>query len=496
VAAAAILSMLLVQAVGGGESPKGTTRPESPESVRSPTDALGKDKLMPVRWSAGCGVDSLYVCLRLVGINADYVQLARRAGIKEGAEWVSLNTLYQIARASGAHALALQVSGGLEDELKQILAGTDRRAAILHLRKTEAAPDHVIPVFLDGKGQVRVAGEYAQGAARDEWKKLWSGHMLLISGKPLVEIGKSPGRGRIEVDSTTVSLGKAEIGASIPVRLTVRNGGDGVLHLTGVRASCNCSKPTLDSERLDAGDSASVKSTIEAGVRTGRFNAQYLILSDDPERPAVSVTVDWEVVSPPFELRPLQIDALVDEGGGATEATLKCIPRDPNVGMDGIKGTASEEWIQVVARPDAGCVGVSLKPTWTEGRRTATVVITKDGWPGKVVIPLSVEVLPAIIVEPAEILVRRDAQGKCGPVEITVKAREKNGKCEVKDVALVGLGGRVGVSRNDSGGWTLTVVIEDREAGASGIAEGRIRAHVSGDREKVIDVPVYVMSSK
>jgi len=68
---------------------------------------LGSGFLVPARWCAGCGPDSLYLALRLIGVDCDYVDLPKRMGISKHKQRVNMNDLWQAAQEVGAHGAAV-----------------------------------------------------------------------------------------------------------------------------------------------------------------------------------------------------------------------------------------------------------------------------------------------------------------------------------------------------------------------------------------------------
>ena len=64
---------------------------------------------MPMKWSAGCGIDSLFLSLRLIGFNnVAYMDLVDKAGIQAANQWLNLDELWQLSREVGGHAVGIR----------------------------------------------------------------------------------------------------------------------------------------------------------------------------------------------------------------------------------------------------------------------------------------------------------------------------------------------------------------------------------------------------
>ena len=101
---------------------------------RFPT--LGGQPLIPIRWTAGCGTDALYLCLDLNGIKVGYAELVGKSGLTAPSDPIDVARLWQLARDCGAHAQAIRVING-PDVLRKIMQDVSVRTAIVHLKAVE-----------------------------------------------------------------------------------------------------------------------------------------------------------------------------------------------------------------------------------------------------------------------------------------------------------------------------------------------------------------------
>jgi len=167
--------------------------PTSRDEPGLPT--LGGRPLIPTRWTAGCGLDALYLCLQLNGLDVGYAELVAKSGVTSVRRPISLARLWQLAGECGGHAVAIRVVKG-PDALATIMRDASVRSAIVHLKAVERdgrrEEEHFYAVLLV-KDKLRVLGQSTgeQEPAQD-WADRWSGAALLVSAHPIALRGLHP----------------------------------------------------------------------------------------------------------------------------------------------------------------------------------------------------------------------------------------------------------------------------------------------------------------
>jgi len=83
-----------------------------------------------------------------------------------------------------------------------------------------------------------------------------------------------------------------------PLKHTVvlKNIGDEVLNITGVKPSCGCTTAPIDKEKLKPGESAKIKVEFKAGSSTGPKTKTIRITSNDPSNPTLIYRLKANVV--------------------------------------------------------------------------------------------------------------------------------------------------------------------------------------------------------
>ncbi|MFA6135582.1 MAG: DUF1573 domain-containing protein [Phycisphaerae bacterium] len=465
-----------------------------PTELSHACELLGKDKLLPIRWSGGCGIDSLFLCLRLVGCDVDYMDLVRKANITEPGQWIDLNTLYQIARQVGGYALAVRISPQDEGELKKLLKVSPPRTAILHLQKVDNTPEHLICVYLNAKGELRVAGaksfEYDEASA---WKRRWSGVALLIASTPFRQMSTTSGAvGQLHVNTVEYDAGQIASGATFAFNFQVRNLGQGPLHLERIYSSCNCTTIKLTTEWLNPGESIDIRGTVDAGATAGRHEAKLVVLSNDPERPRADLRLTWEIEPPLVEFSPASVTTRVAERGQNVCVTLKSRFSKAGTNLQDFSIVSSQKWVNC-SLDDKLQLILTVVPTWSSGQCTAEVVVTPKKGSGKVVIPVVAEVLPPIVACPQELLFQKDKDGQYAQRVVQIKANHQIDSFDIKRAELRGLTGAIVMAKATPCVKTFTVKIQPPADKGEKFFEGQIVMELSGTDVTELVIPIYVM---
>jgi Protein of unknown function (DUF1573) len=124
-----------------------------------------------------------------------------------------------------------------------------------------------------------------------------------LVGAPAAD-GRLP---KVVVDEEEFDLGRVAATKTAKHSFVFKNAGDGPLKLTS--GGTSCSKCTLSSVPVKAilpGESGEVVVEFHAGERPDSFRHTAVVLTTDPERPRVELTVEGQVVTP-LDVRPDKI---------------------------------------------------------------------------------------------------------------------------------------------------------------------------------------------
>ena len=100
---------------------------------------------------------------------------------------------------------------------------------------------------------------------------------------------------RVEVDATEYDFGSLSLGAKGQRRFVFRNVGHSPLRLTAGATSCKCAVSAVDDEEVAPGAEAGVLVTWKGEGESGAYRQTATILTNDPLRPRVVLTVSGRI---------------------------------------------------------------------------------------------------------------------------------------------------------------------------------------------------------
>ena len=433
---------------------------EKDEKKSVPLPMLGDGYLIPGKWTAGCGIDSLYLGLRLIGCDVNYMDLVRRAEIKEPGMWVSIGTLWQVTRESGAHSLALKLKVRDESDLKAALKEPGLRTAILHLKATADASDHLVCAYLTKNGKIAIAGGTTyQSQYVKTWEKRWSGVALVLSRTSLLgEKNNNCGGGWIHLDKYMYDAGKMPSGGHFTYSFKITNTGKAPLHIGKVFGDCGCNTFSLSNNDILPGKSADLTGKVEVGYGRGAVTKKVSLISDDVERPRVDLILKWELTPPFLRLLPdsLKFDPIA-EGHSDSKFVKLEMEKNQSVSIKSIKVT--EKWIQASLQPNSKQLKVSVTPKWTAGKENGDVIISLEGSDSTVKLPVHVNVVPAIVAHPTEVFLERHGNLEQVSGVVTLQSTQSEEPVRIHDMRVEGLVGKVVSEKNNQRNTSIKVSV-------------------------------------
>jgi uncharacterized protein (DUF58 family) len=99
---------------------------------------------------------------------------------------------------------------------------------------------------------------------------------------------------RLSIPVETRDAGIVRKGEKIEAVFEVRNSGPAPLRISDARPSCGCTVATFDRE-IAPGKSGSVHATVETKNLSGAITKTITVVSNDPERPQVALTLKADV---------------------------------------------------------------------------------------------------------------------------------------------------------------------------------------------------------
>lgn len=473
-------------------------RQASPLQSEIQLPTLAGRPLIPTRWTAGCGINALYVCLDLNGVEASYADVVAKSGLTSPSDPIDLGRLWQMARECGAHAQAVRVVNG-PAVLRQIMQDLSLRTAIVHLRALERggkhAEEHFSAVVLAGD-TLRIVGRdtYEREAATD-WQERWSGAALLVSSKPILLAGpEGAPLPQIFITPSKFDCGTVYAGTSQPYQFTIENRGDGELEIVDVQSDCSCSTPKLGTRRVLPRHATTLTGFVETGPSIGRRTVRITVFATDPERPQVPVELTLNVVPLPIKLSESKATLVARSRAERPAAKLDLEYTDPNVAIRVARLETSAGWFRAELSADARQIALVADPVDGPVNRSGTLTLHTANPEAVLKVPVEVRVDDPIECRPAQLYLDRTSEP--GPiVRRTLQLRPRRDvvlteiKAAVRGVPAVVQ--RVARAEQD-GNWEVELEFSFATTDTSMVVGVVEISSGLGDDENVIRVPVYV----
>jgi hypothetical protein len=128
---------------------------------------------------------------------------------------------------------------------------------------------------------------------------------------------------KIEFDKMVYDFGSTSLVQSLAGTFTFSNKGDGPLELKQPTTSCGCTVAKLKSDKLAPGETGELSFTLSvAGMSRGRAEKHITVQSNDPQSPAVNLTVKAEIM-PVFDYNPQAVMLGDMHKGETTNVTIQ-----------------------------------------------------------------------------------------------------------------------------------------------------------------------------
>lgn len=111
-------------------------------------------------------------------------------------------------------------------------------------------------------------------------------------GTPVTPSGPQP---RLELSETEWNFGTVWQGEDMTHKITVTNGGNAPLQITGVKTSCGCTAAKKPKDVLSPGESDTLEIVYNAKKKVGPANQTVTITSNDPLKPSIGIRVIGDV---------------------------------------------------------------------------------------------------------------------------------------------------------------------------------------------------------
>jgi hypothetical protein len=459
---------------------------------------LDGNPLIPIRWSAGCGVDALYMCLDLNKVPATYAEVIAQSDLASPDDPMDMASLWHLARRCGAYAQGIRVTAG-PGVLCKIMQEASARTAIVHLRAVEHEEkregEHFCAVLVRGD-TLRIVGQdsYESEVAK-EWKARWSGAALLVSAKPITLPGAANAPlPQVFLSPSKFDCGTVYAGTRTAYEFRVENRGDADLEIAGVKSDCSCSTPSIGQNVLAPKQSTTLTGHVEAEPTVGRRTVRITVFSTDPARPQVPLEVTLDVAPLPVKFSAPKVVMTSTSRSERLEATLSIEYTDPSAAIRVVGLDPSAEWLKADLSADGRQIVLAADGLGSVKSRSAMLLVHTSEPEATLRVPVETRMSESVECRPTALyLDRKNEPG--GTLTRTIELRPQP-SVQLGDVRaeVRGVSGSPKDLRRDeqSGIWQIQIqfTISPNQAPMSvGMVE--ISAMSGGERQ-VIQVPVYV----
>jgi len=102
----------------------------------------------------------------------------------------------------------------------------------------------------------------------------------------------------ISFDTLVLDLGKVDEGIELTGKFKVSNTGGGPLNIEDIKSSCGCTFPVWKRRKLGPGETVELPVTVDTAMKQDKVEKTLDVISNDPKRGFVTLTIKLEVNDP------------------------------------------------------------------------------------------------------------------------------------------------------------------------------------------------------
>lgn len=224
-----------------------------------------------------CGPYALMIVAKIFGINVDVYSISELAGTT--SQGTSMKGL-----ADAAHQLGLQ-SRGMKLTIRQLM--NLKPPVIAYVNRNHF---FVIDQILEDKLSITDINQELRSMSREEFEKIWDGHVLTISSKRINgENGETVPN--IQVEKLVYDFGVMDSNQVIEHTFIIQNTGDANLVVRDILLGCACSEATISKEIIPPNEQGSFLMKFDLQDRWGQTAAVAKVLTNDPYQPILTFVI-------------------------------------------------------------------------------------------------------------------------------------------------------------------------------------------------------------
>ena len=429
----------------------------------------------------GCGPESLLAVCKLFGIPASIEELCRLSGQDETG--TSMYGLWYAAKIKGLDCK------GVKSDLKGLKKMIDKGGVAIALVEKNGM-NHFVVVEDMTKGKVKLIDPPSppRPVDEDEFKRIFTGYALLILGRNHKR-GNTPD---IYFDEINHNFGKVGQNQELLYTFKFWNKGEEPLRIKEIRSSCGCTAAVVSKGEVPPGDMGEIRALFNTGYRRGRFREEIHVISNDPEKPEVILTLSGEIVRSVVAV-PDRLYFGEIKGGDQRRKRVQIIDLDgKRLNIEKVRSSSKGIRVRVNREKDNEItLEVILNPLKMKlgAFEERIVVYTNNDMRPEIEIPLSGEILGEIELKPPRLFFGMMRAGERKELKVEIL---KSGEADLRLISVEGAGKLVeikGVKEVEKGRrYELRVVLHPVRRGE---IEGRLKVRTNNERQPVLEIPFY-----
>lgn len=230
-----------------------------------------------------CGPRSLLIACQILGIGADFDELAETSDFSEETG-TTMAGLYQAATIKGLNPAG--VRGTLDDLYRLDMP------VIAHVNE-----DHFLVVSEADPRQIRIRDPVQRydTLSPEEFEKIWNGALLIFTvdreeAAP-TSVDSSTRSSPLHAPERRHHFAEAIAGQKLKHTFTITNTGGNPVRITDIRNTCYCTTAILTDKNIAPGKNARIEVTLNVPSRNETIKERVLLHTDSPAQPTLEFSI-------------------------------------------------------------------------------------------------------------------------------------------------------------------------------------------------------------
>jgi hypothetical protein len=181
--------------------------------------------------------------------------------------------------------------------------------------------------------------------------------MCLVAGQ--IALGEQDKAPSMVFDSLVRDFGKVMQGETIKHIFRFSNNGSSTLEILAVGPSCGCQATSLSAKQIQPGQSGQIEVSVDTAILTGAIDESVNIITNDPQRPSVFLSIKAEV-QPEISLSsPSIYFENVPDGEKVTKEIILTVAAERSIQI--LSAESGDETVIAKLEPVSGSDGKKVK---------------------------------------------------------------------------------------------------------------------------------------